>query len=114
MRISDWSSDVCSSDLVFSLTNGEFYGGPQSRFDLLLLLIKTSKRISTGERKRFLFLCWKAALKMKMFFRSAFIYEEVIKGMSSNERRVGKECVSTCRSGWSPEQSKKKTKKNKQ
>src|SRR3546814_20157741 len=27
----------------------------------------------------------------------------------SEERRVGKECVSTCRSRWSPDQSKKKT-----
>src|SRR3546814_19971830 len=27
---------------------------------------------------------------------------------SSEERRVGKECVSTCRSRWSPSQSKKK------
>src|SRR3546814_18813330 len=27
------------------------------------------------------------------------------------ERRVGKECVSTCRSGWSPNHQKKKTKK---
>src|SRR3546814_11047636 len=29
----------------------------------------------------------------------------------SEERRVGKECVSTCRSGWSPDHSKKKNKK---
>src|SRR3546814_13397797 len=28
----------------------------------------------------------------------------------SDERRVGKECVSTCRSRWSPDHSKKKTK----
>src|SRR3546814_18925739 len=27
----------------------------------------------------------------------------------SEERRVGKECVSTCRSGWSPDHTKKKT-----
>src|SRR3546814_15974106 len=30
----------------------------------------------------------------------------------SEERRVGKECVSTCRSRWSPYHYKKKTKKN--
>src|SRR3546814_11639979 len=29
----------------------------------------------------------------------------------SEERRVGKECVSTCRSRWSPDHSKKKTTK---
>src|SRR3546814_17125640 len=32
---------------------------------------------------------------------------------SSEERRVGKECVSTCRSGWSPEPEKKKKKTKK-
>src|SRR3546814_17977198 len=32
--------------------------------------------------------------------------------MRSEERRVGKACVSTCRSRWSPYHSKKKTKKN--
>src|SRR3546814_13982701 len=30
-------------------------------------------------------------------------------GVRSEERRVGKECVSTCRSRWSPYHSKKKT-----
>src|SRR3546814_17484032 len=30
----------------------------------------------------------------------------------SEERRVGKECVSTCRSRWSPDPSTKKTKKS--
>src|SRR3546814_10960400 len=31
-------------------------------------------------------------------------------GLRSEERRVGKECVSTCRSRWSPYHSKKNTK----
>src|SRR3546814_12253003 len=31
----------------------------------------------------------------------------------SEERRVGKECVSTCRSRWSPNHSKKKNRKDK-
>src|SRR3546814_16076832 len=31
--------------------------------------------------------------------------------VSSEERRVGKECVSTCRSGWSPYHKKKKNNK---
>src|SRR3546814_11640985 len=34
--------------------------------------------------------------------------DEVAIGRRSEERRVGKECVSTCRSRWSPYQSKKK------
>src|SRR3546814_19631489 len=35
---------------------------------------------------------------------------DVITGGRSEERRVGKECVSTCRSRWSPYHSKKKKK----
>src|SRR3546814_18581892 len=31
-----------------------------------------------------------------------FILTEVIKSLRSDARRVGKECVSTCRSRWSP------------
>src|SRR3546814_18880273 len=34
-------------------------------------------------------------------------------GQRAEERRVGKECVSTCRSRWSPYHSKKKTEQNK-
>src|SRR3546814_9552216 len=60
MRISDWSSDVCSSDL------------PHKRVDPVALSIRPSREI----------------------------YEEIVR--RSEERRVGKECVSTCRSRWSP------------
>src|SRR3546814_16063384 len=34
-----------------------------------------------------------------IFFKT---YTEKVWGMRSEERRVGKECVSTCRSRWSP------------
>src|SRR3546814_2038194 len=66
MRISDWSSDVCSSDL-FDLTgnNGPFGIVAMNKDD----------------------------------FRFGFL--DVGK-LRSEERRVGKECVSTCRSRWSP------------
>src|SRR3546814_6036759 len=60
MRISDWSSDVCSSDLL-----GIFY----------------------DKKARFL----GASLSLKALPHGR-----------SEERRVGKECVSTCRSRWSP------------
>src|SRR3546814_12109031 len=38
--------------------------------------------------------------------------EIVARGARSEERRVGKECVSTCRSRWSPYHKKKKKQKN--
>src|SRR3546814_2625585 len=64
MRISDWSSDVCSSDLEhLSVVETE--------------LVAIEKR----------------------FFDSL---NEPNSSLRSEERRVGKECVSTCRSRWSP------------
>src|SRR3546814_1464048 len=60
LRISDWSSDVCSSDLP-RVTCGSL--APQPKH---------------------------GRIRMR------------IRGNRSEERRVGKECVSTCRSRWSP------------
>src|SRR3546814_4864887 len=67
MRISDWSSDVCSSDL--------------SRRTHAPLRSATSAPTSPG--------------------RSTGTARSVAP-RRSEERRVGKECVSTCRSRWSP------------
>src|SRR3546814_4462312 len=77
MRISDWSSDVCSSDLLDMQI--ERNGG---------LDLAWSQRAG-GDRH-------------PATFRTGG--EEGIAdiGMRSEERRVGKECVSTCRSRWSP------------
>src|SRR3546814_1132081 len=65
LRISDWSSDVCSSDLQAAGWDAAQYAA--SSFD--------------------------AALRS---------------GARSEERRVGNECVSTCRSRWAPEHENKK------
>src|SRR3546814_1356172 len=76
MRISDWSSDVCSSDLqlngLVSLTT-EFIP------DFIVEYLDSTIR-----------------------FRSQFAHFNSMLGWRSEERRVGKECVSTCRSRWSP------------
>src|SRR3546814_20566546 len=96
MRISDWSSDVCSSDLTavnHRVTDFDA-GGPsvgenasglareqrdQGGDQLLIGLVEQQGR---GQ------LALKTADKMCD---------------RSEERRVGKECVSTCRSRWSPD-----------
>src|SRR3546814_10398954 len=83
MRISDWSSDVCSSDLD-DLAWYRFGGGP-----------------------------------LRVYNRGAFVRDYpaetwglggtvVSKARRSEERRVGKECVSTCRSRGLTYSSKKK------
>src|SRR3546814_7249599 len=72
MRISDWSSDVCSSDLRGAGTLAVVAG--------LLTAATLSPLGAVPEQKE----------ASKKFVKR------------SEERRVGKECVSTCRSRWSP------------
>src|SRR3546814_3906340 len=81
MRISDWSSDVCSSDLFIIMyqqgvdANIMSLGGIAiaigAMVDAAIVMIENAHR------------------KLEQYRRS-------------EERRVGKECVSTCRSRWSP------------
>src|SRR3546814_16254984 len=88
MRISDWSSDVCSSDLVTRLSSPRF-----------------SRPLIKSRRSRYCML----EPRMGRQGRGAKFSARV--GFSktrSEERRVGKECVSTCRSRWSPCHKKKK------
>src|SRR3546814_4548745 len=78
MRISDWSSDVCSSDLQLLPANRDLTA---AEVVLLEMQMKESR------------------------LRSALApirenYDYIL--IRSEERRVGKECVSTCRSRWSP------------
>src|SRR3546814_10506673 len=70
MRISDWSSDVCSSDLNSSRRAARCNGRRHGR---------DPPKQEPGRRA-----------------------EPVPRWQRSEERRVGKECVSTCRSRWSP------------
>src|SRR3546814_8368409 len=81
MRISDWSSDVCSSDLA--------YLNPEELIDLDL---KAGDMIEiTSDAGTIV-----AAVEPDPTLRRAVV------SIRSEERRVGKECVSTCRSRWSP------------
>src|SRR3546814_1917734 len=94
MRISDWSSDVCSSDLQIGLLHQADQPGAVRRpmHDALggrhegqhaLGLAHELAQIGGGEAEA----------------------DEPLAGdvgPRSEERRVGKECVSTCRSRWSP------------
>src|SRR3546814_1793291 len=78
MRISDWSSDVCSSDLLLRLRR--IFEALHLRGEFVDL--RHHRRIASGNGQ---------PLEL----------EAVDRGRSE-ERRVGKECVSTCRSRWSP------------
>src|SRR3546814_15714527 len=92
MRISDWSSDVCSSDL-FS----------PSMMTTRRSFCRTAAR-STGLPKR---------STMRRSMVKPFSSAGSAPVGRSEERRVGRECVSTCRSRWSPYHEKKTNKKEK-
>src|SRR3546814_11078136 len=97
MRISDWSSDVCSSDLV------EVDG--RSIIDVPNLVIPDSGITvvagpSGSGKSTLLRLCNRLEVPTRGVIR--FRGDDIASLDRSEERRVGKECVSTCRSRWSP------------
>src|SRR3546814_3388710 len=77
MRISDWSSDVCSSDLMAASL-------------AVVRVVEKDFGVDLAARGQY------AA------GHSLGEYSALCAMGRSEERRVGKECVSTCRSRWSP------------
>src|SRR3546814_14961595 len=122
MRISDWSSDVCSSDLwtfVPQITVPIFSGGrltaqlEVSKVDRDIAVAQYEQAIQTAFRevadalaKRSVVDGQLAAQRKRAVAAQASYdlvqarYEEGV--VRSEERRVGKEWVSTCSSRWSP------------
>src|SRR3546814_12944393 len=104
MRISDWSSDVCSSDLVGAARGGisticklegRIIALKIEHFEEVLRFRQLQlRRNALGERPRF----QQAILRLVEFL----VGNARLALNRSEERRVGKECVSTCRSRWSP------------
>src|SRR3546814_12386036 len=99
MRISDWSSDVCSSDLTF--------GKLKAR-----AVLKDTGRVlqmSYGQVDRLAKLVpnhptdpWTLDRALNGVSELMTEYKQDDGVRRSEERRVGKECVRTCRSRWSP------------
>src|SRR3546814_15069264 len=107
MRISDWSSDVCSSDLPTDGYCNAYRFRLQSFFASLGALGVLARALI---RRPFLgvpvnpIVRWFHQLGSPPYFDGfARRYAPWAYGARSEERRVGKECVSTCRSGWSPD-----------
>src|SRR3546814_18208641 len=92
VRISDWSSDVCSSDLPALNVSGTASNSTSSK---MLMNRKPSRNASTADR-----VCAQP-------YSSGPLSSAASVARRSEERRVGKECVSTCRSRWSPSHEKK-------
>src|SRR3546814_17050414 len=108
MRISDWSSDVCSSDLE--------HFQPEPAYWILATTapndgtLQEHARVCSAEREA------RDAFPVTVLGWETLValmgeHPEVIEQFypeRSEERRVGKECVSLCRSRWEPYTIKKK------
>src|SRR3546814_6922968 len=81
MRISDWSSDVCSSDLSFP---------PTIAAEKMQLIVAA---LSNGASK--------ASVSRTFSVPRSTLTDTLERIGRSEERRVGKACVSQCRSRWS-------------
>src|SRR3546814_14818383 len=101
MRISDWSSDVCSSDLA------------EEKLLVVARLLATGAEVLlfdeplSGLDPTTLQEIFPIFRRLAENGKTVCIIEhnlDVIKTLCdrSEERRVGKECVSTCRFRWSP------------
>src|SRR3546814_14838478 len=100
MRISDWSSDVCSSDLQGVLPREilplSTVGANLVHFFLQTLVLLAALVIFRYDVAfEYLWLVI-PALAVLLVLAAGFGI------LRSEERRVGKECVSTCRSRWLP------------
>src|SRR3546814_13194627 len=96
MRISYWSSDVCSSDLDYTSLVREKVGDYLAKvYDGHVSAYYPA--FPEGNVARVHIIIGRQADRTPRIPSATL--EEAIR---SEERRVGKECVSTCRSGWSP------------
>src|SRR3546814_5768178 len=99
MRISDWSSDVCSSDLLGGKLAGGTHAGKalgSVKLDRAARDFGVFRRLDngvTGHKSGYS----SAISNMRAAHRRGRRQDR------SEERRVGKGCVSTCRSRWSPD-----------
>src|SRR3546814_14878546 len=112
MRISDWSSDVCSSDLqrALELAAGELLHRRRREMadaDLGERPLDRRRLVAPGQRHQ-------PPHRERQGPVDGKAPRHVADGEAgrSEERRVGKECVSACRSRWSPYHQKKKVKTN--
>src|SRR3546814_17235281 len=123
MRISDWSSDVCSSDLAEQPGGVHRYSFPRSDLSVTLDGVTIKPSLALGSWAAFQPMGDEAMVMgdlvlthdevnpvLSRLLASGFtitaLHNHLLRSspatMRSEERRVGKECVSTCRSRWSP------------
>src|SRR3546814_5131458 len=103
MRISDWSSDVCSSDLAdaffvaFKFPNFFRRLFAEGAFNSAFVPLFSERLTREGAGPARRFAANVAAVMVGFMLCFTFVVQ-----LRSEERRVGKECVRTCRSRWTP------------
>src|SRR3546814_18557274 len=107
MRISDWSSDVCSSDLSPATAGAEYIAITESATGGEA--VKVGKRVAAGEQVAHMDIHRGEAGAIERRSHFGLTVDTLLAQYRSEERRVGKDGVSTCRSRWSPSNYKKKT-----
>src|SRR3546814_20312640 len=99
MRISDWSSDVCSSDLgtniIKTRTVGDVFGFnsgdiTKSKTDSFVYALNGQWEVGDS-----------AQITADLAYQDSTTQSQFF-AIRSEERRVGKECVSKCRFRWLP------------
>src|SRR3546814_17763434 len=100
MRISDWSSDVCSSDLVVDLADGERLADGGAARELL-----DDRQFGRIDHRFVAAAVDRGMLPIDVRIDDVGFDRGAHQGLGgddirSEERRVGKECVSKCRSRW--------------
>src|SRR3546814_17418941 len=101
MRISDWSSDVCSSDLAVLLQQ-RLRALQDLQFRLTRLeqaLVADTRRDQRVQRRADLV---EPAGTLQLVLEREHLAHRTDEALRSAERRVGKGCVSTGRSRWLP------------
>src|SRR3546814_2569877 len=104
MRISDWSSDVCSSDLGDAAGLACLLLYPAARG--CRMTAAQNAKLRTAQAKKIREFVTPEGVDLQLRIASsglrlgALIVD--LTAIRSEERRVGKECVSTCRSRWPP------------
>src|SRR3546814_11943325 len=103
MRISDWSSDVCSSDLVGVAHESAVERGILMEVTAphLTHALPTIVPLSASVTPVKAFITGGGLYAGDLLRRAARTSAETL-AQRSEERRVGTECVRTCRSRWSP------------
>src|SRR3546814_19839083 len=111
MRISDWSSDVCSSDLnslAAALSELSWVEGSDELYRTTLSAIESLSSIRKSRSKREVYREDSRGAKLKSLENSIATLDHrqnkaVIETVDRSEKRSeGKECVKTCRARWWP------------